>query len=116
MKNFFETFLTSLMLSLMILIVVMLVSLESSVVAARQTYSECWHAVESSELYTEDDVATLENQLNDAIHKKHSAWNLSIETLTSGTARPYYLVTLDYHITLPIINVRSSGQLRGYAQ
>lgn len=116
MKNFFETFLTSIILTLMILIVVMLVSLESSVVSARQIHSECWHAVETSEINSEYDVITLENQLNKAVHQKHSAWNVSIETLTNSTARPYYLVTLKYKISLPIINVTTSGEIKAYAK
>lgn len=61
-------------------------------------------------------MTKLENKLNEAIHEKHSSWNVSIETLTNSNMRPYYLVTLDYVIQIPLINVNVDSKLQSYAQ
>lgn len=116
MKNFFETFLASMILTFITLTVVMLVALQTSIVTAREIHDQCWNAVETSEIANERDVVDLENKLNEAIHKNHSSWNLSIETLTSNNLRPYYLVTLDYAIQVPIINIDVKSKIQSYAQ
>ena len=116
MKNYFEVFLTAILLTLMCLIIVVLVGLQGSIISAREVQADCWNAVETSELNTEADVTALENQLNETIHKDHSGWDVTIETLTSGTAREYYLVTLHYTIQVPLINVKTKGTIKSYAQ
>ena len=115
-KNFIESYVTAILLTLVVMIMVTLVSLESSIVAAREVHSECWNTVETSELNSEEDVVRLENQLNEAVKARHSGWNISIETLRTGNERDHYLVTLDYTITVPLLKIQTNSRIQSYAQ
>ena len=71
MKNFIETFTTSILLAVVIFAVVSLMTAQAELVKARETHGMLLQAVQSSDPESVEDVYGLRTQLDNSVRANH---------------------------------------------
>lgn len=116
MKNFFETFVTAVLLCTVIFVTVSLLVTQAQLVSARETHSKMVYAVQESDEDSVNDIYGLREQLQNSVSSVNKNWKVDISRLESSNSRDYYLVTLYYYIDVPMFGNIASGKIEGYAR
>ena len=83
---------------------------QMQIMTARHVHAAVVNQVQSS-YYTVD-----VNAINDKIHETFSDWNVTSTVVSSVNNRQDRLITLNYKVVLPILNLEVPGQIDGYAR
>lgn len=116
MKHFIESFVTAVLLVTIIFAIVSLMTAQTELMAARETHSQLLQAVQTSDASTIDDLAYLNEQLNNSVRAKHKKWYVVVSKLESANSRDYYMVSLNYVIDIPLFGKVATGKIDGYAK
>lgn len=57
-----------------------------------------------------------ESDINNELHQKLPDWNVTLQTIRQVNDRKDILVTLDYTIKIPVLDVTQAGTISGYAR
>lgn len=57
-----------------------------------------------------------ESEINNQLHQKLPSWNVRLQTVSQVNDRKDILVTLNYVIKFPILDVTQRGTISGYAR
>lgn len=77
---------------------------------ARQLHAQVINQIQSS-YYTVDVSA-----MNDRLHESFPDWQITSTVINTVSNRQDRLVTLDYTITVPLLNIELQGEIDGYAR
>lgn len=121
MKNFFEVFMSTIILMLTVLIIVSLFTVETTIIEARNLHSSAIQRLES--VQTESGIKAAETAFNEQLQRLHPAkgdykWEVLYEDVNTQMTgyRQTYLVTLNYFFYIPLFNIVQKGTIQGYAR
>lgn len=110
MKTLMEHMVTEIILITIIFVFTAFTIVDMQTLAARRVHTAAIDQMQATYYSLNED------DFNEELHKTYPNWNISFTELNSLNTRKEYLVTLDYEIIMPILNLKKQGTLEGYAR
>ena len=110
MKNLMEHMITEIILITIMFVFIAFSIMDMQTLTARRVHASAVDQMQAT-YYSLD-----EDEFNEKLHEKYPTWNITFTELNTFNTRKEYLITLDYEIVMPILNIKKQGTLEGYAR
>ena len=110
MKSLIEHMITEIILITIIFIFTAFTIVDMQTLAARRVHTAAIDQMQASYYSINED------DFNEKLHEKYPNWNITFTELNTLNTRKEYLITLDYEVVMPILNLKKHGTLEGYAR
>ena len=122
MKNFFEVFMSTMILMLTVLIVITLFTIETTIIEARNLHASAVQRVEILSDTKDTTIKEAEDAFNEQLKRlhpnitQHDGWYVTFNRMNKVGYRQTFKVSLHYIYVIPLFNLVEEGMIEGYAR